>query len=77
MKDKLNTIRDLTVSDLVKNEESGTYTVIRNGKDLGVFVMVCGSYHFRDNHNKSWVCQCCDIDTGTASIEDAVHFMSY
>ena len=77
MTDKNNSIKDLTVADLLKNDESDTYTIIRNGQDLGVFVMVCGTYHFRDNHNKTWVCQCTDIDTGASDIEDAVAFMSY
>ena len=77
MTDKLNSIKNLTVDDLVYNGESDTYTVIRNGYDLGVFVKVRGSFHFRDNQNKTWVCQCSDIDTGASSIEDAVAFMSY
>jgi len=77
MTDRLNLIKDLSLSDLVKSEAEDMYTVIRNGFDLGVFVMIGKTYHFRDNQNKSWVCQCTDINTGATDIGDAVAFMSY
>ena len=77
MDDKVNSIRNLSLDDLVKSGAEDMYTIIRNGHDLGVFVRVGKTYRFRDNQNKTWVCQCTDIDTGAADIKDAVAFMSY
>ena len=77
MADKINLIRNLSMDDLIKSETEDMYTVIRSGHDLGVFVRVGKTYFFRDNHNKTWVCQCTDIDTGASSIEDAIAFISY
>ena len=77
MTDRINLIKDLSLDDLVKSEAEDNYTIIRNGFDLGVFIKTDGTYHFRDNQNKAWVCQCTDIDTGAADIDDAVAFISY
>jgi hypothetical protein len=77
MPDGVNLIRNLALDDLVKSESEDMYTIIRGGYDLGVFVRIGETYRFRDNQNKTWVCQCTDIDTGATSIEDAVAFMSY
>ena len=75
--DSLMKIKDLTIDDLMKNEDSDSYTVMRAGHDLGVFVKFGQNYHFRDNQNNTWVCQCSNIDTGASTIEKAVEFMSY
>jgi len=77
MIDKIHMIKDLSVNDLVKSDSGDMYTVIRGSIDLGAFVRVGGTYHYRDNAQKTWVCQCSDIDTGAANIEDAVSIMSY
>ena len=77
MSDNLTKIKNLSVGDLVRSETSDSYTVIRSGHDLGVFVKVGQTYHFRDNQNNTWVCQCTNINTGESSIEGAVKFMSY
>ena len=70
-------IKNLTVGDLVKSEDSDSYTVVRGGHDLGVFVKSGGTYHFKDNQNNTWVCVCSNINTGAEDIEGAVKFMNY
>ncbi|MCL2227371.1 MAG: hypothetical protein FWB97_07055 [Oscillospiraceae bacterium] len=77
MNESISRIKNLTVGELVKGEWDDSYTIVRNGHDLGVFVRVGQKYRFRDNQNNTWVCQCSDIDTGADCIEDAVAFMSY
>jgi len=70
-------LKNLSLSDLVKCETEDSYTIIRNGSDFGVFVKIGATYHFQDNRNKAWVCQCTDIDTRAECIAEAVAFMSY
>jgi uncharacterized surface anchored protein len=77
MTDNIHMIKNLSTTDLIKDETGDIYTVMRNGHDFGAFIKVGETYRFRDNQHKTWVCQCTDIDTGATSIEDAVAFMSY
>ena len=70
-------IKNLSLNDLVKSDNEDVYSVIRGGSYLGSFVKMGETYFFRDNHLNTWVCQCSNIDTGAACIEDAVMFMCY
>ena len=77
MAENIPKIKNLNIKDLVKSGDSDSYTIIRGGHDLGVFIRLGQTYFFRDNQNNTWVCQCTNINTGATNIEDAVKFMSY
>ena len=76
MIDRIHLIKDLTVDELQKESDADDYRVERNGHYLGAFIKVGKTYHFRDQHHKTWVCAGINIDTGAETIEDAVLKMS-
>ena len=76
MINRIHLIKNLTVEELQKASDADEYSVERNGQYLGAFVKVGSTFHFRDQHHKTWVCAGTNIDTGAETIEDAVMKMS-
>ena len=72
MIDRIHLIKNLTVDELKKANDEDNYSIERNGHYLGAFIKVGKTYHFRDQHHKTWVCAGTNIDTGAETIEDAV-----